>query len=150
MPQSLHCKYGHIIFSTKHREPIITGDLEPRLFEYLGGIVRGLDARLVEINGTANHVHLLIRESKSVTDQDFMGHLKGDSSRWVNSTFAGGTRFSWQDGHGWFSVSPADVDAAVAYVRNQKAHHKTITFEEEFRQFLRKYRVEFDERYVWD
>ena len=150
MPQSLHHKYGHIIFSTKNRQPAITGELEPRLFEYLGGIVRGFKARLIEINGTANHLHLLIRESKSVADQDFMAQLKGDSSHWVNTTFADRPRFSWQDGYGWFSVSPADVDAAVAYVRNQKAHHKTVTFEEEFRQFLRKYRVEFDERYVWD
>ncbi len=129
---------------------MITADLEPRLFEYLGGIVRGLDARAVEINGTANHVHLLIRESKSVADRDFMGQLKGDSSHWVNSSFCDRPRFSWQGGYGWFSVSPADVDAAVAYVRNQKEHHKEVSFEEEFRAFLRKYGVEYDERYVWD
>jgi REP element-mobilizing transposase RayT len=139
MPQSLHFKYGHIIFSTKNREPSITGDLEPRLFEYMGGIVRGADAHLVEINGTMNHVHLLIRESKSVADQDFMRQLKGDSSRWVNSTVGVQTLFSWQDGYGWFSVSPTDVEAATAYIRGQKEHHKTMTFEEEYRQFLRKY-----------
>ncbi len=150
MSQSLHCKYGRIVFSTKSRQPIITGDLEPRLFEYLGGIIRGLKARLLEINRTANHLHLLIRESKSVADQDFMAQLKGDSSRWVNNTFADRPRFSWQDGYGWFSVSPADLDAAAAYIRNQKEHHKLVTFEDEFRQFLRKYAVEYDERYVWD
>ena len=150
MPQSLHCKYGHIVFSTKNRQPIITGDVEPRLFEYLGGIVRGLNARLLEINGTANHLHLLIRESKSTADQDFMAQLKGDSSRWVNNTFGDHPRFSWQDGYGWFSVSPADVDTAAAYIRNQKAHHKLLTFEDEFRQFLKKYNVEYNERYVWD
>src|SRR5271166_912017 len=131
MPQSLHCKYGHIVFSTKRRETTITGDLEGRLFEYLGGIVRGMDARLVDINGTANHVHLLIRESKSVADMEFIGRLKGDSSRWVNNTFDDRPRFSWQDGYGWFNVSPADVEAAVAYIRGQKEHHRTVTFEEE-------------------
>jgi len=150
MPQSLHHKYGHIIFSTKNRQPMITVDLEPRLFEYLGGIVRGLDARVVEINGTANHVHLLIRESKSVADRDFMGQLKGDSSHWVNSSFCNRPRFSWQGGYGWFSVGPADLDGAVVYVRNQKEHHKEVSFEDEFRAFLRKYGVEYDERYVWD
>jgi putative transposase len=93
---------------------------------------------------------LLIRESKSVAYQDFMAQLKGDSSRWVNDTFADRPRFSWQDGYGWFSVSPADLDMAAAYIRNQKAHHKAVTFEDEFRQFLRKYHVEYDERYVWD
>jgi REP element-mobilizing transposase RayT len=76
MPQSLHCKYGHIVFSTKNRDPLIRADLEFRLFEYLGGIVRGAGASLIEINGTSDHVHLLIRESKSVADQDFMGHLE--------------------------------------------------------------------------
>jgi REP element-mobilizing transposase RayT len=150
MPQSLHCKYGHIVFSTKGREPTITADLKARIYEYLGGIVRGLDARPVEINGTANHVHLLIRESKTVADTQFIGQLKGDSSRWINKTFGGRPHFSWQDGYGWFSVSPADVDTATAYVRGQEEHHRTVTFEEEFRTFLRKYHVAFDERYVWD
>jgi putative transposase len=150
MPQSLHTKYGHIVFSTKNRQPVIAADLENRLFEYLGGIVRGLNGRLLEINGTANHVHLLIRESKSVADQDFMGQLKGDSSRWMNQCFSDRPRFSWQDGYGWFSVSPADVETAAGYIRNQKEHHKTLTFEDEFRQFLRKYGVAYDERYVWD
>ena len=150
MPQSLHYKYGHLIFSTKSREPSITAEIEPRLFEYMGGIVRGLGASTIEINGTENHVHLLIRESKSVSDQDFMSQLKGDSSRWVNQTFPNGSRFSWQGGYGWFSVSPADVDPAAAYVRQQKEHHQTATFEDEFRRFLKKYGVEHDERYLWD
>jgi REP element-mobilizing transposase RayT len=109
-----------------------------------------MDGRAVEINGTANHVHLVIRESKTMADIEFIRRLKGDSSRWLNSTFPGRPRFSWQDGYGCFSVSPADVDAAVAYVRGQEEHHRTVTFEDEFRAFLRKYGVEFDERYVWD
>ncbi len=98
MPQSLHCVYGHLIFSTKDRFPTITGTYEKELYEYLGGIVRGLNSRLVEINGTSNHVHLLIRESKSVSAQDFMSQLKGDSSRWFNTTLKppGQPRFSWQ------------------------------------------------------
>jgi putative transposase len=150
MPQSLHCKYGHIVFSTKNREPMINADIEPRLFEYLGGIVRGAKAQLLEINGTANHVHLLIRESKSVADQIFIGQLKGDSSRWVNRTLQKMGRFSWQDGYGWFSVGPADLEIATNYIRNQKGHHRSVSFEDEFRQFLKKYGIEHDERYVWD
>ncbi|MEM9481351.1 MAG: IS200/IS605 family transposase [Verrucomicrobiota bacterium] len=149
MPQSLHHKYGHIIFSTKDRTPAIPAELESRLYEYMGGIVRNTKARLIEINGTSDHVHLLIRESKSITDQDFMSQLKGDSSRWFNKTFARSPRFAWQDGYGWFSVSPGSLDAAVQYVRNQKKHHETTSFEDEYRQFLQKYKVEYDERYVW-
>ena len=129
---------------------MINADIEPRLFEYLGGIVRGAKAQLLEINGTANHVHLLIRESKSVADQVFIGQLKGDSSRWVNETLQKIGRFSWQDGYGWFSVGSADVEIATSYIRNQKEHHKSVSFEDEFRQFLKKYGIEHDERYVWD
>ena len=150
MPQSLHCTYGHLIFSTKNREPMITGEIESRLYEYLGGIVRNLKASLIEINGMPDHVHLLIRESKSIADQDFMGQLKGDSSRWMNATFTDRPRFSWQAGYGWFSVNPPDVEVAAGYIQGQKDHHRKTTFQDEYRKFLRTYRVEFDERYVWD
>jgi putative transposase len=150
MPQSLHCKYGHIVFSTRNREPLITPEIEHRLYEYLGGIVRGANASLIEINGMPDHVHVLIRESKSVADQVFIGQLKGDSSRWINETMSLPGRFSWQDGYGWFSVGPADLDKAAAYVQGQKEHHKTAAFKDEFRLFLKKYNVQFDERYVWD
>lgn len=150
MSLSLHCTYGHIVFSTKNREPMITGEIEPKLFEYLGGIVRGQKANLLEIGGMPDHIHLLIRESKTVADQDFMSQLKGDSSRWINSTFSDRPKFAWQAGYGWFSVSPPDLGVAVDYVQNQKEHHRVTTFQEEYLRFLRKYRVDFDERYLWD
>ena len=129
---------------------MIHADMEPRLFEYLGGIVSGNKARLLEINGTANHVHLLIRESKSVADQVFIGLLKGDSSRWVNVTLQKTGHFSWQNGYAWFSVGPADVNRAVNYIRKQKEHHQSASFENEYRQFLKKYEIEHDEQYLWD
>lgn len=150
MPQSLHQKYGHIIFSTKNRENLITGDIEPRLFKYMAATVHGAGGAAILINGTQDHVHLLIRESKSTADQDFIGHLKGDSSRWVNETFELTFHFKWQAGYGWFSIGSKDLEAAKSYVRNQKEHHKTVTFQEEYRRFLEEYNVEFDERYVWD
>ncbi|CAN5332638.1 IS200/IS605 family transposase [soil metagenome] len=129
---------------------MIDAEWEPRLYEYLGGTIRGMKAHLIEINGMPDHVHLLVRESKSVADQEFIGRLKGDSSRWVNQTFAGRPHFCWQGGYGWFSVGPADLEAARRYIRDQKEHHKTTTFREEFRRFLKKYGVEYDERYVWE
>lgn len=129
---------------------MITGEIETRLFEYLGGIVRGANASAIAINGMPDHIHFIIRESKSVADQDFIGRLKGDSSRWINQTFPNSPQFSWQAGYGWFSVSPADIDSAVEYVKCQKEHHKRTTFQNEYRSFLKKYQVEYDERYVWD
>jgi REP element-mobilizing transposase RayT len=150
MPQSLHQKYGHLIFSTKNREPLITGDIEPRLFEYIGGIIRGAKAILLAIDGTEDHVHLVIRESKSIADQNFIGRLKGDSSRWVNQTMDLESPFAWQAGYGWFSVGPADLEKVINYVKGQKQHHQKVTFQEEYRKFLKQYNVEYDEAYVWD
>lgn len=149
MSQSLHQAYGHLVFSTKDRHPSITGDVEPRLYEYLGGIVRALKGSLIEINGMPDHVHLLIRESKSVADQDFIAQLKGDSSRWMNRTFPDVGHFAWQGGYGWFSLGAKDLDSAVAYLRKQKEHHRVVTFQEEYRKFLEQYGIDYDERYVW-
>ena len=150
MPQSLHAKYSHLVFSTKNREALITGDLESRLFEYMGGIVRDMGAACVEINGMPDHIHLIIRDSKAVDDIKFIKELKGSSSRWVNESLDLPGRFSWQAGYGWFSVGPADVEQACAYVRRQKEHHAKVTFQDEFRRFLKQYEVEYDEQYVWD
>ena len=150
MPQSLHVAYAHLIFSTKERIPMITVDINSSLFEYMGGIVRDLDGRCIEINGTEDHVHLLIRASKSVPDTKFIQELKGGSSRWINESGAKETKFQWQAGYGWFSVSPSQIHAVRSYIRNQKEHHQTTTFQDEFRKILEKCEVDYDERYVWD
>ena len=148
MGQSLHQVYGHIVFSTKDRNTVITSDVEQALYEYLGGIVRDLGGKTIAINGMADHVHLLIRSSKGVSDVDFMRQLKGGSSKWMSEQGVNG--FKWQAGYGWFGVGAQDVEKARAYVEGQKEHHRTMTFQEEFRRFLKKYGVEYDERYVWD
>jgi putative transposase len=145
--QSLHQVYAHIVFSIKDREPTINGDVEPRLYSYLAGIVKDLDGSPVIINGVSDHVHLLIRTNKNVADSEFMRQLKGSSSKWmkVNGTVG----FSWQGGYGWFGVASKDVTAARKYIEGQKEHHRKVGFQEEYRKFLHQYGVEFDERYVW-
>lgn len=150
MGQSLHVKYSHLVFSTKHRETLILEPLEPELHAYLGGIVKDLGARVLAIGGMPDHVHVLIRDSKTVADVQFIQELKGGSSKWVNGNAKCPGKFAWQAGYGWFSVSPNAVEAARAYVMNQKTHHQNITFQDEYRKFLKQYEVEYDERYVWD
>ena len=150
MGQSLHIKYSHLVFSTKNREPLISEQLEPRLFAYLGGILRDHGARLLAIGGMPDHVHAIIRDSKSVTDVQIMRDLKGGSSKWMNESSDSPGRFAWQAGYGWFSVSPRGLEAARAYVNGQKAHHHTESFQDEFRRFLLQCGMDFDERYVWD
>ncbi|MFP4165580.1 MAG: IS200/IS605 family transposase [Opitutales bacterium] len=150
MGQSLHVKYSHLIFSTKHREALISAELEPDLHAYLGGILNDLGARLLAIGGMPDHLHLIIRDSKTVADVRMIKELKGGSSNWINSTAETAGKFAWQAGYGWFSVSPKDLDAARAYVAQQKAHHQKASFQDEYRKFLKQYGVEYDERYVWD
>ena len=148
MAQSLHQVYGHIVFSTKSRLPLIHGEMEKDMYAYLGGIVRDLGASPVAINGMPDHVHLLIRTSKSIADMDFIRQVKGGSSKWLNER--GEKGFRWQAGYGWFGVSARNLAQARSYVEQQKEHHKVLSFQDDFRQFLVRYGVEYDERYVWD
>lgn len=148
MGQSLHQAYAHLIFSTKDRQNLIHGEIEQKLYSYLGGIIRDLKASLLAVNGMPDHVHLLIRVNKNVADSEFMKQLKGSSSKWMSEQ--GEKGFQWQSGYGWFSVGPKDLDLAKGYLAKQKEHHKVTSFQDECRRFFKEYAVEFDERYVWD
>jgi putative transposase len=150
MPQSLHSNFAHIVFSTKNRQPSITGDIASKVHSYLAGIVKDLGAVSVSINGMPDHLHLLIKSSKNVADAQFMKQLKGGSSTWINDNTLIPGRFQWQAGYGWFSVSPKDTDQVVSYIQNQAEHHQKTTFQDELRKFLETYQVDYDERYVWD
>ena len=129
---------------------MITGDIAARIYSYMAGIVDEQGAVSVSINGMPDHVHLLIKSSKNVSDADFMKELKGGSSRWINENEIVPGHFNWQAGYGWFSVSPKDTDQVVSYIQNQAEHHKTVTFQDEYRKFLKTYNIDYDERYVWD
>ena len=150
MPQSLHSNFAHLIFSTKNRDLMITGDVAARIYSYMAGIVNDQGAVPIFINGMPDHIHLLIKSSKNVSDADFMKELKGGSSSWINDNNLISGRFKWQAGYGWFSVSPKDTDQVVSYIQSQAEHHKTATFQDEYRKFLRTYQIDYDERYVWD
>jgi len=148
MGQSLHQAYAHIVFSTKDRRAQIHGEIEPKLYAYLGGIARDLKASLLAVNGMPDHVHLLIRVNKNIADSEFMKQLKGSSSKWMSEQ--GEREFAWQSGYGWFSVGPKDLELVKGYLAKQKEHHKEVSFQDEIRKFLKMYGVEFDERYLWD
>ena len=150
MPQSHAAVYLHVVFSTKNREPRLTPNFTPRVYEYLGGVAHGNGCRLLTAGGIADHVHLLVSLGRPITIADLVKQVKAASSRWVHDTFAERREFAWQAGYGAFSVSPADAVAVVEYILNQEEHHRTTTFQDEFRDFLRRHEVAFDERYVWD
>ncbi len=148
MAQTLTQIYIHAIFSTKNRENLITREIEGELFAYIGGICVNNGSKLISAGGTENHVHLLISMSKNIKLPELIGDIKRDSSKWLKTK--GIVKFGWQDGYGAFSVGHLQIDSIKKYIANQKAHHANAAFEDEFRYFLRKYNVEYDERYVWD
>jgi REP element-mobilizing transposase RayT len=150
MPQSLVSLTTHIVFSTKHREPFIDPELTPRLYGYLGGIIRKTDSVLSAVGGVADHVHLLVSLGRQVSIADLVRDVKARSSGWVHETFPDRTAFAWQAGYGAFSVSRSVLGRVEAYIANQEEHHKRQTFQDEFRAFLRDHDIEWDERYIWD
>jgi REP element-mobilizing transposase RayT len=149
MPQSFAAMYVHVIFSTKNREPWIEVDLRERLFAYIGGVIGERKSVLLAAGGVADHVHLLISFGREWCVADMVRDVKATSSRWLHETFDR-RHFAWQAGYGAFSVSYSGLDAVKRYLARQEEHHKQRTFQDEYREFLRRHNIEFDERYVWD
>jgi putative transposase len=137
----------HMVFATKARAPMITPALKSDLHGYLGGIVRKPGGTALEINGVADHVHLLATVPPTISVSVYIGKLKANSSRWANVKTNG--RFAWQLRYGAFTVSESQVERLKEYIREQEEHHKRITFEEEYRSLLRLHGVEFDEEHLW-
>lgn len=140
----------HLIFSTKHRLPSIVADLQPNLYEYMGGILRGEDGILLEIGGMADHVHLFVKFKPAKSVSEMLKIVKSKSSKWVNEEQSPSRRFSWQEGYAAFSVSESQAASVRRYIRNQKAHHARQSYQDEFRAMLDRHGVAYDERYLWD
>ncbi len=149
MAQTLTSLIVHLVFSTKHRVPIITPEIEPDLFNYIGGILKNNSSPLLAAGGTSDHVHLLVSQSKNIALSDLLKDVKKDSSSWIKTKGTVFKDFHWQDGYGAFSISPSEVPAVKAYIANQKENHRKQTFQEELIQLLEEYGVEYDERYLW-
>jgi len=138
----------HFIFSTLERRRMIRPEFRDDLFAYLGGIVRGLNGTALAVNGMPDHVHMLLRVRPSQSAAEIARVTKTNSSRWVREKWA--PHFAWQTGYGVFSVSESSVPAVTTYIARQKENHRKISFQEEFVAFLKKNRIEYDERYIWD
>jgi REP element-mobilizing transposase RayT len=150
MPQSLSLNLIHLVFSTKDRMPLLTPDIRPQLNAYLATIARHGDGECYRVGGVADHVHLALRLSRTVCLADLVSELKTSSSKWLKEQSPALTKFSWQRGYGAFSIGPKDLESVLSYIDGQEEHHRTKTFQEEYRSFLKHYGIEFDERYVWD
>jgi len=151
MGQSLSKLYVHLIFSTKDREPLLPGTLRGRTHAYLATLLNNQDSPALKVGGTSDHVHILFRLSKDCALADVVEKIKTSSSRWIKTQARGLGGFHWQNGYGGFSVSPGRLDEIAEYIEHQEARHRTMTFQEEYRRFLKEYGAEeYDERYVWD
>lgn len=129
---------------------MINSEIEEELFSYIGGIINNNKSKLLAANGTKNHIHLLVSMSKNVQLSELVGDIKRDSSKWMKTKGKEFILFQWQDGYGAFSVGYTQLEDVKKYIANQKTHHAKISFEDEFRYFLNKYDMDYDERYVWD
>ena len=150
MAQTLVSLMVHVIFSTRNREPLITPEIEAELFAYMGGILKNRESRLLDAGGTANHVHLLISQSKNIGLSSLMKDVKKDSSSWIKTKGIGFRNFYWQDGYGAFSIGESNIPALKQYIATQKEHHRKRSFQEELIKFLNAYGIEYDERFLCD
>lgn len=142
--------YLHCVFSTKERRKIITPALAQRLWPFMGGIARQHKIKAIEIGGVADHVHLLLSLPSTLAIAKALQLIKGGSSKWVHETFPEHRSFRWQEKYGAFSVSVSRLDKIVEYIQGQEEHHRKMTFQEEFISLLKKHRIEYDERYLWE
>ena len=150
MGQSLNKIYVHLVFSTKLRKPMITNSIKEELFSYLGGICKNLECYPIQVGGYLDHVHILCLLSKKIPLMKLMEEIKSHSSKWIKTKGIEYENFYWQNGYGAFSVNPTELEIVKNYISNQEEHHKKKTFQEEFLAFLKKYNVDYDEKYVWD
>jgi putative transposase len=138
----------HMVFSTKDRRPIIAPEYESRLYDYIGGTIRGVGGISLELNGTTDHVHLLAKLRPDRALSDVLRDLKANASGWMHDVFPLLKDFSWQRGYGAFTVSQSNVEEVRRYILRQKEHHEKVSFRDEFIHFLKANGIEYDERYL--
>lgn len=149
MGQSLVKNFLHIVFSTKNRQSFIKPAYENELFKYLGGVCKAHNCTPIQVGGHLDHVHILCLLSSRMTVAGLLEEVKTDSSKWMKKRADELSNFYWQDGYGAFSVNPNQVETVTNYIQNQREHHLRKSFQDEYRAFLNKYKVDYDERYVW-
>ncbi len=150
MPQSLANILLHVIFSTKNRARFIDPGIEGELHPYLASICRACNSPSHAIGGTEDHIHIALTLGRTISVADLLAEIKASSSKWIKTKGRRYAGFAWQNGYGAFSIGQSQLPALNSYVADQKEHHRCRTFQEELREFLKRYQVDYDERYVWD
>ena len=150
MPQSLSAVYIHLVFSTKNRQPFLRdSEMRTNLHAQLGGISKTLDCAPLITGGTEDHVHMLARFGRTITQAEWIKELKRVSNLWLKKEYDL-SDFEWQNGYADFSVSQSNLEQVRKYIANQEEHHRKIGFQDEVRALLRRHQIEWDEHYIWE
>jgi REP element-mobilizing transposase RayT len=149
MAQSLSKNYVHIVFSTKNREPLIDNSFEDQLYSYIAAIAKNHESPCIQIGGFDDHIHVLCDLSRKIALMTLVQKIKSNSSLFIKSNQSNLGHFNWQGGYGAFSVGQNELDNVSKYIKNQREHHKTETFQNEMRRFYKHYQIPINEKYVW-
>lgn len=139
----------HAVFAVQNRKCLIKNDWKEELYKYITGIIQNHEHKVLAINGMPDHIHILFGMRPNQSLSDLLQDIKGDSSKWINQKKLITGHFSWQEGYGAFSYSRSQVDKVINYIRNQEQHHRKISFNEEYLEFLQKFKIPYDERYIF-
>ncbi len=149
MAQSLSKNYIHTIFHTKNSEKFLTDSILNELYPYISSICKTQNSPALKIGGMPDHIHILCLLYKNISLAKLVEEIKKNSSKWIKTKGAKYHHFSWQNGYAAFSVSQSLVEQVIKYIENQKTHHHQTTFQEEYIAFLKHYKIDYDERYIW-
>lgn len=150
MPNTFSQIYIHVVFAVKGRKSLIHGKLNDELYKYLCGIVKGNHEKVYAINGMPDHIHILLSIKPNTMLSDLMRDIKASSSKWINLNKHVKGKFQWQEGFGAFSCSQSQLYKVISYINNQETHHKKTSFKEEYLKLLQSYKIEYDEKYVFE
>ncbi|MGE5848447.1 MAG: IS200/IS605 family transposase, partial [Ignavibacteria bacterium] len=142
--------YIHIIFSPKYRERLLIKEIRNRVFSYISGIITNRGHKSIIVNGMSDHIHILIGENPNDKISDLVGSIKKDSSAFINDNDFLNGNFRWQDGYGAFSYGRSQLDSIYNYIANQELHHKKRTFKEEYQELLKKFSIDYQEKYLFE
>ncbi len=149
MSQSLSKILLHLVFSTRYRQNLIPTEALQDVHAYIAGLLRGLGSEAYRVGGTEDHVHIACTLPRTMTTSQLVQEVKASSSKWVKER-TGQAAFSWQSGYGAFSLGHSQLGSLIRYIENQQEHHQKVSFEKELIAFLSKYRIDYDEKYLWD
>ena len=150
MPQSLARLHIHLIFSTKNRASVLSDSLRVSFHRYAATVMRNLACPVTLVNSVEDHVHILFELARTASVSAVVLKIKTSTSKWIKTQGTEFSEFAWQSGYGAFAVSQSNVASVSDYIGKQREHHRSTSFQQEYREFLKRHEIEFDERYVWD